>query len=130
MRSVVDPVYRDSSDGSDTERIVKNDSYIIDSDVKIIGSYSPTNNKTGKRGGSQARSGRKLGRGNDRTNNRKQAKGKEKMKSLIRSKKSKVDEAETLTVPEVDEAFEPSQWESMDARARVTTILKQFFYLE
>ncbi|KAL2608787.1 hypothetical protein R1flu_027360 [Riccia fluitans] len=52
------------------------------------------------------------------------------MKSPIRSKKSKVDEAETLIVPEVDEASEPSQWESMDARARVTTILKQFFYLE
>ncbi|KAL2608752.1 hypothetical protein R1flu_027325 [Riccia fluitans] len=52
------------------------------------------------------------------------------MKSPIRSKKSKVDEVETLIVPEVDEAFEPSQWELMDARAKVTTILKQFFYLE
>ncbi|KAL2628737.1 hypothetical protein R1flu_013423 [Riccia fluitans] len=52
------------------------------------------------------------------------------MKSLIRSKKSKVDEEETLIVPKVDEAVEPSQWESMDARTRVTTILKQFSYLE
>ncbi|KAL2633930.1 hypothetical protein R1flu_005409 [Riccia fluitans] len=52
------------------------------------------------------------------------------MKSPIQSKKSKVDEAETLIVPEVDEAFKPSQWESMDVRARVTMILKQFFYLE
>ncbi|KAL2632965.1 hypothetical protein R1flu_004444 [Riccia fluitans] len=104
--------------------------YIIDSDVEIKGSYSPPSNKTGKCGGPQAWRGRKPGRENDRTNNRKQAKGKEKMKSPIRSKKSKVDEAETLIVPEVDKAFEPSQWESMDARARVTTILTQFFNLE
>ncbi|KAL2631912.1 hypothetical protein R1flu_016598 [Riccia fluitans] len=108
-------MYRDSSDGSDIERIVKNDSYIINSDVEIISSYSPPNNKTGKHGGSQARSGRKPGRGNDRTNNKKKAKGKQKMKSLIRSKKPKVDEAETLIVLEVDKAFEPSQWKLMDA---------------
>ncbi|KAL2628520.1 hypothetical protein R1flu_013206 [Riccia fluitans] len=83
--------------------------HIIDSDVEIIGSYSPPNNKTRKHGGSQARSGRKPRRGNDRTNNRKKEKGKQKMKSTIRSRKSKVDEAEILIVLEVDEAFETSQ---------------------
>ncbi|KAL3694767.1 hypothetical protein R1sor_008418 [Riccia sorocarpa] len=128
--------YPDSSDASDndTEPLAENGFvYVSDSEAEIVGSNSPpSNSKKLKPAAFQARrdSNPKSRTGDDRKFKKTSRKGKGKMEPLAKCKTSRLEEAASVVVPEVDEAFKNSDWESMDARAKVATILNQFFYLE
>ncbi|KAL2612432.1 hypothetical protein R1flu_024124 [Riccia fluitans] len=124
---VLNEVYGNPSGSSDhdTEPQAENG---FDSEEEIVGSNSPSsNNKKVKRRGSHDQEARRdcnPGRGGGDRIKRIQAKGNGETKLCRKSR------LEGLILPEVDQAFQGSKWELMDARTKVETILDQFQYLE